>query len=155
MPADIDVVVVGAGAAGIAAARRLAALGRRCLLLEAGARVGGRAFTDTAALGAPFDHGASWLHVAEHNPLTPIARQLGFTLHEGERRRRDMLLIGDRRATAAERAAHDAACDAWDAAAEARAALGGPDVAIAEAVPRGGPWDATASRLARHHHLRR
>jgi monoamine oxidase len=145
MPADVDVAVVGAGAAGIAAARRLRALGRSCLVLEAGARVGGRAFTDTTSLGAPFDHGASWLHVAEHNPLTPFARAFGFTLHEAGRRRRDLLLVGDRRATEAEKAEHDAACDAWDAAAEARAAEGGPDMPIADAVPHGGPWDATAS----------
>lgn len=145
MHTDADVAVVGAGAAGIAAARRLAELGRSCVVLEAGARVGGRAFTDSASLGAPFDHGASWLHVAEHNPLAPIARDLGFTLHEAGRRQRDLLLVGDRRATAAEQAAHDAACDAWDAAAEARAALGGPDMALADAVPHGGPWDATAS----------
>ncbi|SDC13060.1 flavin monoamine oxidase family protein [Belnapia rosea] len=145
MPFDIDIAVVGAGAAGLGAATRLAALGRSCLVLEAGMRVGGRAYTESASLGAPFDHGASWLHVAEHNPLTPVARRLGFTLREGERRRREILLIGDRHATPAEKAAHDAACDAWEEAAEARAAQGGPDVSIAEAVPHGGYWDATAS----------
>ena len=145
MPTETDIAIIGAGAAGIAAAARLAELGRSCLVLEAGTRPGGRAFTDTASLGSPFDHGASWVHVAEHNPLTPIARRLGFTLHEGERRRRDILLIGDRPATPEEKAAHDAACDAWEAAAEARAAEGGPDIPIAEAVPRGGYWDATVS----------
>ncbi|MBL6455245.1 FAD-dependent oxidoreductase [Belnapia sp. T6] len=145
MPAEIDIAVIGAGAAGIGAATRLAELGRSCLVLEAGPRVGGRAYTESEGLGTPFDHGASWLHVAEHNPLTPIARRLGFTLREGERRRRDILLIGDRRATPEEKAAHDAACDAWEEAAEARAAQGGPDVSIAEAVPHGGFWDATVS----------
>ena len=145
MPAEIDIAVIGAGAAGIAAARRLAELGRSCLVLEAGSRPGGRAFTESASLGTPFDHGASWVHVAEHNPLTPIACRLGFTLYEGERRRRDILLIGDRRAGPVEKADHDAACDAWEEAAEARAAQGGPDIPIAEAVPHGGYWDATAS----------
>ncbi len=145
MPAETDIAIIGAGAAGIAAATRLAELGRSCLVLEAGTRPGGRAHTDTASLGTPFDRGASWLHVAEHNPLTPIARRLGFTLFEGERRRRDILLIGDRPATPAEKAEHDAACDAWEEAAEARAAKGGSDIPIAEAVPRGGFWDATVS----------
>ena len=149
-PGEPDVAVVGAGAAGIAAARTLAALGRSCLVLEAAGRVGGRAFTDTAGLGAPFDQGASWLHEAEANPLTPIARRLGFTLRDERRRVRDILLVdGGRIATAEERTAHDAACEAWDAAAEARAARsakdGGPDIPLSEAVPRGGEWDATAA----------
>ncbi|WP_043363196.1 FAD-dependent oxidoreductase [Belnapia sp. F-4-1] len=145
MPTETDIAIIGAGAAGIAAATRLVELGRSCLVLEAGTRPGGRAHTESASLGTPFDHGASWVHVAEHNPLAPIAQRLGFTLFEGERRRRDILLIGGRPATPAEKAAHDAACDAWEAAAEARAAQGGPDISIAEAVPHGGTWDATVS----------
>lgn len=142
---DFDVAVVGAGAAGIAAARTLRDAGLDCVVLEASGRLGGRAYTDTISLGAPFDRGASWLHDAENNPLTPIARRQGFTLHEEPgRRRRDILLVGDRPATPEERAAHDAAAYAWEDAAERRAAEGGPDVALAEVVPRGGPWDATA-----------
>ena len=142
---DFDVAVVGAGAAGIAAAGALRDLGLTCVVLEASNRVGGRAFTDTASLGAPFDQGASWLHDAENNPLTPIARRQGFTLHEEPgRRRRDILLVGGRPATEEERAAHEAAAEAWEEAAERRAAQGGPDIALADAVPRGGFWDATA-----------
>lgn len=150
MPPAVDVVVVGAGAAGIAAATTLRRIGLGCLVLEASDRVGGRARTEEVAPGEAFDHGASWLHEAEHNPLTPLARRLGFTLRDEARRQRDILLTGGHDATAAERAAHDAACEAFDAAAEARAAGlreggGGPDLPLAEAVPRGGPWDATAA----------
>src|ERR1700736_6008421 len=54
----VDVVIVGAGAAGIAAARRLASVGRRFALIEATASVGGRCITDTAVFGVPFDRGA-------------------------------------------------------------------------------------------------
>lgn len=141
----LDVAIVGAGAAGIAAARRCGELGLTCLVLEAGTRPGGRAYTESESLGSPFDHGASWVHVAEHNPLTPFAAALGFTRHDGPRRQREFLLVGDRRATSGERRAHDAACDAWEAAAEARAAIPGPDISIAAAVPHEGPWAATAS----------
>ena len=147
MTADaVDVAVIGAGAAGIAAARALRDAGLDCILLEASARLGGRAYTDTDSLGAPFDHGAVWLHDAANNPLTPIARAQGFTLHEEPgRRRRDILLTDGRPATAAEKAAHDAAAEAWEAAAEKRAAAGSLDIPLAEAVPHGGPWDATAA----------
>ncbi|WP_187830146.1 flavin monoamine oxidase family protein [Siccirubricoccus phaeus] len=138
---DADVLVLGAGAAGIAAARRLRALGRSCLVLEAGTRVGGRAWTDAAGL----DLGASWLHVAEANPLTALARELGFTPYDDGRRRRDILLAAGRPASAADRAAYEAACDAWEAAVAVRAAAGGPDTSLGEAAPRGGRWDATVN----------
>jgi len=141
----VDVVVVGAGAAGIAAATALRAAGLDCVVLEASGRVGGRARTEPVAPGEAFDHGASWLHEAADNPLTPVARRLGFTLRDEGRRQRDILLTAGRDATPMERAAYDAACEAFDAAAEARAAAGGPDLLLAEAVPRGGPWDATVA----------
>ena len=140
---DFDVAVVGAG---IAAARTLRGTGLSCVVLEASGRLGGRAYTDTASLGAPFDQGAVWLHDADHNPLTPVALGQGFALHEEKaRRRRDILLVNGRPATGQERAAHDAAFEAWEAAVERRAAAGGPDVPVSDAAPRGGPWDAMAA----------
>src|SRR5215472_157178 len=51
----VDAVVVGAGAAGIAAGRRLAAAGKRFVVLEAADQVGGRCITDTKTFGAPYD----------------------------------------------------------------------------------------------------
>jgi phytoene dehydrogenase-like protein len=56
-----DVVIVGAGAAGIAAARRIAAAGRKPAIFEATDRVGGRCFTDTRTFGVPYDLGAHWI----------------------------------------------------------------------------------------------
>ncbi len=72
---DTDVVVIGAGAAGIAAAQALRAAGRQAVVLEARRRVGGRAFTD-ASLGPAYDAGAMFIHWAERNPWVQIARDL-------------------------------------------------------------------------------
>lgn len=78
----LDAVVVGAGAAGIAAARRLADAGRRVMLLDARDRVGGRAWTvDLPGIG-PSDMGCHWFHSADRNPMVAVARGLGFTIEE-------------------------------------------------------------------------
>ncbi|PZN99378.1 MAG: amine oxidase [Hyphomicrobiales bacterium] len=71
-----DVVIIGAGAAGLAAAHGLKAAGRKAIVLEARDRVGGRAFTDTS-LGPAYDAGAMFIHWAERNPWVQIARDLG------------------------------------------------------------------------------
>jgi monoamine oxidase len=81
LPSEIDVAVIGAGAAGIGAARRLAEAGSVSLMvLEARDRVGGRVHT-IAPRGFPLDRGAEWLHSADRNPLSPIAQGLGFSVH--------------------------------------------------------------------------
>ncbi len=74
-----DVVVIGAGAAGIAAGQRLVARGRDVLVIEAAARIGGRAHT-ALARGFSVDLGCSWLHSADRNVWVPIAEKLGFTI---------------------------------------------------------------------------
>ena len=79
MGADVDVVIVGAGAAGIAAARRLAASRLSSMVLEATARIGGRAWTCDVA-GLALDLGCGWLHSADRNPWTHIAEAAGFTV---------------------------------------------------------------------------
>jgi monoamine oxidase len=72
---DADVLIVGAGAAGLAAARECQRLGKSYVLLEARDRIGGRVFTDTS-LGQPFDAGARYVHWAERNPWAQVARDL-------------------------------------------------------------------------------
>jgi len=75
---DVDVVIVGAGMAGLAAAQSLIDDGARVVVLEARDRIGGRTYTESKSLGVPFDHGAAWLHYAAENPLTAITHRLGF-----------------------------------------------------------------------------
>jgi monoamine oxidase len=79
--ADVDVAIVGAGAAGLAAAKELRKAGKSFVVLEARARIGGRAYTD-ATLGAPFDAGAQYIHWAERNPWKGIADELKVPLEE-------------------------------------------------------------------------
>jgi monoamine oxidase len=81
---DTDVVVIGAGAAGIAAGRRLQELGKRFVIIEASDRVGGRVHTDTS-LGDPFDAGAAYIHFSGHNPWAEIAREVGVDAAGGYR----------------------------------------------------------------------
>jgi monoamine oxidase len=78
---DVDIAIVGAGAAGIAAARRVAAAKRRCLLLEASDRIGGRCLTDTRPFGVPWDRGAHWLHTPDINPVAKLAGQTGLDIY--------------------------------------------------------------------------
>lgn len=77
LASDHDVVVIGAGAAGIAAARQLQAAGRAVIVLEGRDRLGGRTFTDSS-LGPSYDAGAMFIHWAERNPWTQIAQELGI-----------------------------------------------------------------------------
>jgi len=72
---DVDVVVVGGGAAGIAAARRLHEAKIDCLIVEARARLGGRAWTVIDASGFALDLGCGWLHSADRNPWVKIAQE--------------------------------------------------------------------------------
>ncbi|WP_303543838.1 flavin monoamine oxidase family protein [Sphingomonas natans] len=75
----IDVAIVGAGAAGIAAARRLANRGRSVLLIDALPRIGGRAHT-LAVDGVALDMGCGWLHSAERNPWVGVAEALDHAI---------------------------------------------------------------------------
>jgi monoamine oxidase len=78
---SVDVIIVGAGAAGIAAARRLAAAGKRFALLEAAGEIGGRCITDTRTFDIPYDRGAHWIYLADNSPIAKHAAQTGFDLY--------------------------------------------------------------------------
>ena len=73
---DADVLVVGAGMAGLTAARELMAKGKRVIVLEARDRIGGRIWTETVG-GQRLDLGASWIHGVRGNPLSALASKVG------------------------------------------------------------------------------
>ena len=82
LPSNVDVAIIGAGAAGLGAANALKGSGLSVIVLEARDRVGGRAHTILAAPDVVFDVGCGWLHSADQNSFVPIAEQLGFEINK-------------------------------------------------------------------------
>jgi monoamine oxidase len=143
---DADVVVIGAGLAGLGAAHKLRELGRSAIVLEAAGRIGGRAWTahPEALGGAWFEMGAIWLHWAERNPLVPIAQAAGDVLLRADELRRKRTFVGNREATPAEYADYDDGWDRFEATADdlLRTATDLPLAAIADSRPND-PWALT------------
>ena len=134
---EVDVVVIGAGAAGIAATRELLSRGMSVRTLEASSRIGGRAYTDLRVFGIPYDMGAHWLHLGAKNPFVHYARKHGFGVYPSPDAQ--TLYTGGRKATPEERAAYEAA---YAEASRAISAAGrrGRDVSPAGVVPDAGKW---------------
>ena len=78
-----DIVIVGAGAAGIGAGLALTRLGISHVILEAKQRVGGRAYSDTSSIGHLWDHGAHWLHSGDVNVMRFMAEKLKHKFRPG------------------------------------------------------------------------
>ena len=137
-----DVVIVGAGSSGIAAARTLMGLGKSVVVLEAAGRIGGRAWTESKTFGIPFDHGCSWITSGNVNPYTALAREWRFGLydHSGAG---EALYVGDRRATDEEQGQYDAAYSAVTGAL-AKAGRAGIDVAASTVMPDNLPFQVAA-----------
>ena len=138
---DVDVAIIGAGAAGIAAARRVAAAGRRFALIEASNHIGGRCVTDTRSFGAPFDRGAHWIRQAEMNPVMRAAAKSGLDVYPvpaGQKIR-----IGARHARESELETF-LVSQLRASRAIAEAVRGKPDVPAARVLPKDlGDWQST------------
>lgn len=145
MSRAVDVAIVGAGAAGLAAAARAYELGLSCYLLEAKSRIGGRVHTDKESLGVAWDRGAHWLHSADINPLTQIADALGHSYLARPRAFDGHFHLGHGWASAAE---YRASRDAFDAADERAVAAGGEgqDIAALDVMDNSSRW----ARMVHH-----
>jgi len=80
LPSEVDVAIIGAGAAGLGAARALEHSSLSTMVLEARDRVGGRAHTIQATPDITFDLGCGWLHSADENSFVAIAERLNFEI---------------------------------------------------------------------------
>ena len=139
-----DVIIVGAGAAGIAAARRLQDAGKQVVVLEARSRIGGRAWT-LAAGGYPLDLGCGWLHSADRNPWSRIARDLGLPIDKTQPPwTRPSLPIGF---AIEEQKAFRAALDAFYELVD-EAVQSGADVPVSDCLIPGDRWNALMGTVA-------
>jgi len=141
LPREVDIVVIGAGAAGIAAARRVKAAGRSVVVIEAAPRIGGRCRTDPALFGVPFDRGARSLYNPDSNPLVKLARGSGFDIAPAVQGQK--IRIGRRNARAGEAEDFLTALVRANRAID-EAARGKADAACATALPNDlGDWTST------------
>lgn len=145
LPEAPEVLVIGAGAAGIGAARTLAARGMKVAVLEARDRVGGRALT-VALRGHALDLGAHWLHAGPINPLVALGRTRGERLRRAPQE--SHVWVGNRPGRADEIRANGRAFDRADRAMNRGAAQPGPDRPAASALPPGlGAWGARVAQV--------
>jgi monoamine oxidase len=141
LPRDADIVVIGAGAAGIAAARRIMAANRKVIVVEATGQIGGRCLTDTATFEVPFDRGARWMHNPDTNPMIRLARNAGLDISAAPPGQK--IRIGRRNARAGETEEFLAALVRANRAID-DASRGRADVSCASVLPKDlGDWAGT------------
>jgi monoamine oxidase len=138
--ADVDLVIVGAGVAGLAAAQAAQARDLSFRLIEGSHRVGGRAYTEEMSPGMPMDLGCHWMHSASLNPFPAIADRLGFHYRRDGAWRMNGFM-GSRRLTEAEHAEIHRGMGA-NYAAIGKAAARGEDVAVSDVMDLDHPWAA-------------
>ncbi|HEY0329733.1 MAG TPA: NAD(P)/FAD-dependent oxidoreductase [Rhodopseudomonas sp.] len=138
LPSEIDIAIIGAGAAGLGAAFALQGAGRSVIILEARDRIGGRGHTILAAPDIPFDVGCEWLHSADRNSFVGIATSLGAAIDRSRGSWRDHAY--DVGFSAQAHAAFYEAQDAFYARVEAAAGLP-QDTAASDWLEPGNPWN--------------
>ena len=137
----MDCIIVGAGAAGIAAARRLREANRSFILVEASNRIGGRCVVEPQSFGVPFDRGAHLIHNPDINPLTKLAARTGLEIYPAPSAQR--IRIGRRNARDSELEDYLAAAVRANRAI-ADGTRGRPDIDCAKLLPRDlGEWQST------------
>ena len=142
LPREADIVVIGAGAAGIAAARRVLAANRRVIVVEAAGQIGGRCLTDITSFDVPFDRGARWMHNPDTNPMIRLARSAGLDIAAAPPGQK--IRVGRRNARPGETEEFLAALVRANRAID-EASRGRADVACASVLPRDlGDWAGTA-----------
>jgi monoamine oxidase len=133
IPTNPDVVVIGAGSAGLSAARTLIAEGKSVVIVEAADRTGGRAFTESETFGVPFDHGCFNVMGPSNFPYLDMAEEWGFDLYRmngaGE-----TVYVGDRVARSGELDQYDTAWAAMTGG-FSKAGREGLDISAAAAMP--------------------
>ena len=134
-----DVAIVGAGAAGLGAAREARERGLSFVVLEAMDRIGGRAHTDTATFGHPWDRGCHWLHSGSLNPFRTVADEYGFRYATSNPAR--VSHLGDHWATPEEEARIAAGTEAEHAKILAVGERG-LDVPVSDVIDMASPWIA-------------
>jgi monoamine oxidase len=139
LPTNPDVVVVGAGSAGIGAAKRLIKQGKSVIVLEAANRVGGRAWTQSETFGVPVDMGASWVSGADVNPYTKVARKKGFHLVDHTNAATDLFRMDKSRASAQDMIDYRDTAKAVQKAMH-KAGRKGRDVPASDVIPDDLPW---------------
>lgn len=135
---EVDVVVVGAGMAGLIATETLLAMGRSVILLEASNRIGGRVNLDKQTFNVPYDRGAHWLHQGSINPLLGYAKNNGFSVYKSPSK--EILYIDKRGATVDEYREYNKAYRSTYRAIGAAGRMG-KDVSPASVVPDVGKWN--------------
>jgi len=94
-PLEADVCIVGAGYAGLTAARRLQQAGKSVVVLEARDRIGGRIWTEQLPGGVPVDRGGAWL-APRHDRALALAAEVGVSTYKTWVKGAHLLIDGER-----------------------------------------------------------